>query len=217
MALRRPFEGKGRQLVWAYPDLPGWGFFMGAASLAVDDWTPSSPVEEAWKREASRGLPQPCPPLSAACTPCSLILPPGVNAQHAVEAEERMLTALVSTARREHGGHATRPLCERSGWIDRVPAGLHGRGSRAVARSDGGGDARPRGVWVGVSSMMLCSKGDLASSPVTRAGAMAVCSTSNDRNKETAPCRHVYTTLTTSNPWCSLLKRLTRVRSWRAH
>ena len=39
-------------------------------------------------------LPPSFPPLARLA---AWILPPGVNAQHAVEAEERMLTALVST------------------------------------------------------------------------------------------------------------------------
>jgi hypothetical protein len=60
MALRRPFEGKGRQRVCADPDLPGWGFFMRAASRAVWNSPPSLPVGE----EEERGKQAVVPPAA---------------------------------------------------------------------------------------------------------------------------------------------------------
>src|SRR5215831_21289152 len=78
MALRRPIEGKGRQLMWADPDHARSGFFMCAAFLPIWDCTPSSRVEEAWERGSKPWfLPQPCPPLSCSpwptrpATPCA--------------------------------------------------------------------------------------------------------------------------------------------------
>ena len=74
------------------------------------------------------------------------ILPLGVNAQHAVEAEEWMLTALVSTVARtrEHGAHARRaawqegrePSRTRHGARDRQRAGA--AGGRAAYGSTAG-------------------------------------------------------------------------------
>jgi len=154
MALRRPFEGKGRQLVWADPDHSWSGFFYACCFPSrgwLDAFLPcGGSVEEGKQAVVPPAAVLPSfPPLARLA---AWILPPGVNAQHAAEAEERMLTALVSTVARtrEHGAPATRPCA--NGW-----AGASGaRASRATwkeglepsrTRHGARGRMSPRGVW----------------------------------------------------------------------
>jgi hypothetical protein len=69
MALRRPFEGKGRQLVWADPDRSWSGFFSVGCFPVPCGLTLLLPLRRKQGKRASTPwfLPQPCLPLS--CTP----------------------------------------------------------------------------------------------------------------------------------------------------